>query len=420
MRKAIGKFLSGLAFVALAGISPLCPAITIAICGNQQSAGDGSCPGAPNPNAVTIGSAVGGATVIQDAQSVYIGVGVNAVGTTPAGWTQNGPGVAATPPSAANATNVFSCSWGPQSLSGQSSGPACSAAIAAIYGYSVCSATATTFGLNDGAGCGGGGVISGATPSCPPGYGSPSGGICTLTDAPSVMKPSDGSCSVRRIGNVFSKDPQDPDCLATAGTPATNFSVSTAGGVATAGNASGTTTITINGTTGAATVVTSTAGTSSTHTNSIAVGAPGSIGVGGGSGLVVGTSQSVSQGTGTLTGEGNGGGDCGAPGQPPCRIDESGTPTGTGISQAGKDGLDAAAAAKGGMATWGGGTLTPMTSIPTLNGSDSCSDPTFTLFGGKSVTVGMCQVTSPLKSLIAFFLYAIAGLYIWRKVAEAV
>lgn len=47
--------------------------------------------------------------------------------------------------------------------------------------------------------------------SCPAGY-SISGANCVLSDANSVMKPSDGRCTIKRTGNVFAVDPRDPDC----------------------------------------------------------------------------------------------------------------------------------------------------------------------------------------------------------------
>lgn len=46
---------------------------------------------------------------------------------------------------------------------------------------------------------------------CAAGY-TLSGSTCTLSDAPSVKKPSDGACGIKRVGNSFSTDLQDPDC----------------------------------------------------------------------------------------------------------------------------------------------------------------------------------------------------------------
>jgi hypothetical protein len=42
---------------------------------------------------------------------------------------------------------------------------------------------------------------------------------CSLSNAALVMKPSDGACGIKRSGNTFSEDPQDPDCG--TGKPAT-------------------------------------------------------------------------------------------------------------------------------------------------------------------------------------------------------
>lgn len=47
---------------------------------------------------------------------------------------------------------------------------------------------------------------------CPAGYTKVSGSNCVLSNAASVDKPSDGICQIKRNGNAFEDDPQDPDC----------------------------------------------------------------------------------------------------------------------------------------------------------------------------------------------------------------
>jgi len=54
---------------------------------------------------------------------------------------------------------------------------------------------------------------------CTAGYSWSGGATCNLSDAAQVMKPTDGKCTVIRVGNVFSGDPKDPDC--SAGLPTT-------------------------------------------------------------------------------------------------------------------------------------------------------------------------------------------------------
>lgn len=61
-----------------------------------------------------------------------------------------------------------------------------------------------------------------AIPQCATGY-TYSGGVCVST-AGAVGKPSDGKCTIKRTGNSFAIDPNDPDCAAdngTIGRPAT-------------------------------------------------------------------------------------------------------------------------------------------------------------------------------------------------------
>lgn len=48
--------------------------------------------------------------------------------------------------------------------------------------------------------------------SCPTGY-TLSSGQCVLSNAALVQKPSNGTCTILRTGNVFSGDPYDPDCF---------------------------------------------------------------------------------------------------------------------------------------------------------------------------------------------------------------
>lgn len=53
---------------------------------------------------------------------------------------------------------------------------------------------------------------------CPSGYTWNSGtGMCELSNANAVMKPTDGKCTIKRNGNSFSGDTRDPDCSSNPG-----------------------------------------------------------------------------------------------------------------------------------------------------------------------------------------------------------
>jgi hypothetical protein len=247
---------------------------------------------------------------------------------------------------------------------------------------------------------------------CPAGY-TMSGGSCTLATPTAVMKPQDGRCGVVRTGNVYGKDPQDPDCTGTAAS-ALNLSVS--GGTVTAGNGTGTLTVTVDPTTGAAVIQRSTAGESTTTTLATAVGSP----TGGDTGTVLGTSSTTANGTGSLAGTGTGtgtGGDCGAPGQPACRIDETGTPTGTGVNASAKAALDEKVT-EGTPDAWTGGTVAPITGLPTLSGSSSCTNPTIAMLG-HDIVLNVCAVATPMKAGIEWLLYVWTALYGWRRLGGA-
>lgn len=133
------------------------------------------------------------------------------------------------------------------------------------------------------------------TSACPAGY-TLSGSSCVLSDASQVPKPSDGRCTIKRVGNSFSADPRDPDC-ASGKIPATT---SVQPNVISSTNSDGSSkSITINGD-GSSTVTESRPNNSNntTETNTTTFSAPDASGAV----KVTGQGSGVAPGTGTQAG----------------------------------------------------------------------------------------------------------------------
>lgn len=129
---------------------------------------------------------------------------------------------------------------------------------------------------------------------CPSGYQSASPTHCSLTDPSVVQKPSDDVCTIKRTGNSFAVDPNDPDC---ANKPAT---VAVQPNYVSQTKPDGTTkTVTINGD-GSATVTESRPNltTNTTETNTTHISAPNASGVS----MVTGQASGSVNGTGTAAG----------------------------------------------------------------------------------------------------------------------
>lgn len=117
---------------------------------------------------------------------------------------------------------------------------------------------------------------------------------CLLTNASAVEKPTDGICQIKRDGNSFSDDAQDPDCDMSGSPGAPTWSNSGSELSSSTSNGQITQTINPDGT-GQITNKTYNYGSNTTTTTNIYTSAPS----GGGSPQVTGTSSTVSSGIGT-------------------------------------------------------------------------------------------------------------------------
>lgn len=143
----------------------------------------------------------------------------------------------------------------------------------------------------------------------------------------------------------------------------------------------------------------------------------------------------VSAGTGPAPAYGSGAGtsanavgSCGGPGQPGCRIDESGSndggiPAGVGGTAVGgvtgRTGAANAGAIIGdlsalGVPFLGTGAMTTSGDEPAfgLGGSDGCANPTSTIMG-HAMELPICMVVSPMKLILAWALNLFLVLYAW-------
>lgn len=96
------------------------------------------------------------------------------------------------------------CKNGTCTYGGYTQGPGCPS------GYSMVSGVCTKYQCPDASWSLSGTTCSQAA-TCPAGY-SNSGGSCVLADATKVQKPGDNYCGIKRVGNTFAADANDPDC----------------------------------------------------------------------------------------------------------------------------------------------------------------------------------------------------------------
>lgn len=254
--------------------------------------------------------------------------------------------------------------------------------------------------------------------ACPAGY-TNSGGVCNLTDANQVAKPNDSKCGIQRVGNTFSFDPRDNDCT---GTVAQAAGLSASGSQVQASSTRQNLKVTAN-TDGSVDVEVATLNTNgNTDAQRWRVAGSGSI-TGrlaetyAGTGSLVGTGSGTPQTSSTLNVE-----VCGLPGKPACKIDETGTPTGSGTYTSATGELDTAAnQAKAAIEDIAGaGKKTDFGwvfswNLPTV----SCSPWSITLFS-HSRTVEWCDELGRARQIWAWLLGLLCALYVWRRATGSV
>lgn len=423
-RKHLSAFLSLIGFVLLAGACDFSrAALTIMGCGHSGYA----CETGTNPYQ-TFGR-VGGILVVdpESGKSIHIPIGQADNSHVPAGWTDS-----TTPPDTAPSipgATVYSASVTGTQCASQGASSVATAAQAAITQCSLNWSFTHTDGNNwyacIASNCGGGTFFGGTwgqsegSATCPAGY-SDTSGVCVLTNASAVMKPSDGRCGIARTGNTYARDAQDPDCGTGSGTANTLFNTSVSGGNVLASLGDEIIWIDLDAMSGAGLLKhtrPSPSGSTSVQTQ-VATGPLESSGAA--DAPITGSAEIVTSGTGTLNDpESVVQGECGAPGQPPCRIDESGTPTTQPFSSADTI-VDAAIATKStsvfSQVFSMSNAVTTFTGLPSISGSDSCVEPGTWVFMGHELNGHICEFYAPFKFALAWVLWALTAIAIYKMV----
>lgn len=296
-----------------------------------------------------------------------------------------------------------------------------------IGGTNACQSSGGTWRATRSVNCPGGyfdmatNACSSAT--CPSGY-TYSGGTCNLSDPSVVQKPSDGTCTIKRVGNSFSGDPLDPDCSANPGVVVNSDTVTVSPKSGSSENAqykfipdgSGSITITTpndDGTTSQRTVV---FGPPNPSTGSVAI---------------TGTSQATFSGTGSQVGS--------TPiGELPSdynrettqqsilsklqsglSIDEAGTPTDGSLS--GKLSEFDTASTNRITAMEGVGNVTNLgLGLSITWPVSSCVDPEFTIpHTGKVITIPMCAKRADIQLVLNYLTALLAAITIFSIGAGA-
>lgn len=395
---------------------PSLAAISISICGSSTY----TCQNEPGPETVFGSQQVGSAAPVNSVcdasgKCAYVGLKPGEGGYTPAGWTSP----AAPPSNIAITPGAYWITYFAFSGEGATQAAACQALIADInagssgpefpYTYnSYCVANKANGGTQSLMGGNSGQFAA----TCPTGYTS-NGTSCDLTNAAVVVKPTDGKCNIIRTGNTFSGDALDPDCsLGTSGGAAQSLNLNVSSNVVTASQPGQTAKVEANTGTGTVTSTLSTANTNNTTTiNTVNYGAPAG---GTAAPVMTGGSQTVAQGVGDLVGEEAPPGACGAPGQPPCRVDESGTPTDSSLSAA-NSALDANNAARVAALSSSTAVTNPGIALSLdLPTSGACTNPTFAIPGtGKNLVLPMCEKQDDVRKIMSFIVAFATAIYLF-------
>lgn len=447
-----------LGVVLALGSSSVFAVLTIEICGTATPTSDGSCSGPSSLlsdtwsgtlTGMAIGSAHDSVRICDTAVSgvcIDYPLAPSKAWPTPTGWTApSSPEVNPAPPSTASSVGEYCANDG----SAQGCGATMSDAAVALQvvereTYPDATVTANGSGGVDilyGPGAelyNGTGVTS---PVCPDGY-TLGSGTCNLSDASSVVKPTDGICNVQRVTGSFAFDTNDPDCAtASSDLGATQGAASHAGDLTTLGVA-----LDVQLTSaGLVDILASKACSGGICYSYSQFGVPAA---GGGSPTLQGLSGGSVAGAAdlpTVGGSGGSGGSgggsttvntCGLPGQAACKMDETGTTDSGGAAAKGGNVVtaygdrttaanDAASSGSGsafGIPTFSGVAATVGSGIASpLAGSDDCINPTAVMTGAiagggsQTLTLPVCLVIAPIKPILAWALTMLAAFYAWAR-----
>lgn len=248
---------------------------------------------------------------------------------------------------------------------------------------------------------------------CPAGY-TASAGVCTLDNPSSVIYPDGTPTETIRTGNAASMNPQN----APGGSSGVSASGSQVNYSAPGGGSQGTVRVTYN------------ADGSSTITQTVPLGG-GRSGVsellvgddGNGNQVVKGVRESINMGEGASVSDTPAQiPPCGVPGSSPCKIDETGTPSGSGAFAGATGELNTAAQSRQDAITKAGGSEKVTSFGWSWSWSPpaaSCSSWSFT-FKEWSAPVDWCPWLARVRDLFGWFFGISCAIYIWKSATGAV
>lgn len=375
-----------------------------------------------------------------NANSVPIEVRINPKdpAVVPSGWSgAQDPASDPNPPQTVGAPDVsYSVGAGGNLGTGNTASIACSAFASKVQTPDVCSSQASVNGnvcnyylqqATNGPCVGPFAEAIVQNQTCPTGY-SVVSGVCTLTNAAVVRYPSDGKCRMKATsGGVISVDSKDPDC---DGPLPQNVVLTPDGKTIEVKDGNRKTRVAIELDNSLKVEEWEGNGDGTSIYRSASISAPDSGSASGGA-AVTGVSSGRVIGEGSLAGSGDTAQPesgstprpCGAPGQPPCRIDETGTPSPSVITDAlnaAKSALDSITPATFGRNDWQGTPIQQHSGLPSVSGSALCVNPITWVWMGHTLHPDICSIWAPLKGWLEWFLYAFTAVYIWRRGNQAI
>jgi len=418
---AVLFLLASLGLVAYSGVGHAM--LTIEICGGSNTAC--STPTSPNDSG-TAGKSIFVdnynlpllATTIPNismcngsGKCIAIPLNATSPDATPSGWSgPTSPPATATQTTTFQSANVGVCGGIMTGTSANDVANKCSSYCASHFAPSnctTCSVTSTNWNYRDtsaGQTCpGAGNVALSSSGTCPAGY-TVSGANCNLSNASLVQRPPNNLAAVKSSGGTLACDSQDTaDCTTDLIAPIGTLS----GGVLSGGTA-GQDAYTIAGRSGGGIKLDRYFPDGADQVHQV-------VEVDG-TGQVVGTRQERQTGQGTQA-------VAGSTASPTTqKIDETGTPTSVGTLGSALDGKAPSDFGAGSYST--SSNPSPWSSVPTLDGSDSCTNPfsyqVFSGVAGTNITFDMCSLVSPAKAILKWFLFAFTAVYMWRRVSSAI